>query len=70
MNFYNAIWKLCKERGEYILSVSKATGIPNSTIVNWSKGSLTIENAKRVADYFGLTLDELYELAEAADEQA
>ena len=34
-------------------------GFGNSTIRGWAKSSPTVEKLKAVADYFGVTIDEL-----------
>lgn len=41
--------------------VSKATGVPQSSLSDWSKGKSKpkYENMKRIADYFGVSVDYL-----------
>ncbi len=53
--------KLCNERGITPNRVSKDTGIPQTTLANWKKrrNLLNARAAKRIADYFGVTLQYL-----------
>lgn len=53
------ITKLCKEKKISIAKLERDTGISNGTIGRWEKSSPTVENLKKVADYFGCTIDEL-----------
>lgn len=41
--------------------VAKTTGIPQSTFTEWKKGKATpkVEKLIKLADFFGITLDEL-----------
>ncbi len=53
--------RLCKERNTTIFSLERELGIGNGTIGKW-KGrarSPRLETVKRIADYFGVTVDEL-----------
>lgn len=51
--------QLCKERGVSIARLERDLGIGNATIRNWNVSSPTVNKLKFVADYFGVTLDEL-----------
>lgn len=53
------IKRLCKERNTSIFALEKALGIGNGVIGKWSKSSPTVEKLAAVADYFGVTVDEL-----------
>lgn len=53
------ISKHCKTVGVSISSLEKACGLGNGTIGRWDTSSPTVENLKKVADYFGVTIDEL-----------
>lgn len=50
-----------KEKGIGIPTLSKKTGISRKTIANWADGQKpqNLEQVKLVADFFGLTIDEL-----------
>lgn len=52
---------LIKERGMTVVAVSSKTGIPLQTLHGWLAGVCPrrIWQVKIVAEYFGLTLDEL-----------
>lgn len=53
------IRKLCEKKGVSIWAVERATGIGNGVIARWENSSPRVENLKLVADYFGVTVDEL-----------
>lgn len=50
---------LCKEKGIPISGLERETGISNGTISRWGTSSPTVENALKVAEYFGITVDQL-----------
>lgn len=50
---------LCKEKGTTIRAVERDTGLGNGVIARWDTSSPRVENVKLVADYFGVTVDEL-----------
>ena len=54
---YNKIKKLCDERKIAISTVEKACGIGNATIRGWMNSSPTVDKLKKVADYFGVSID-------------
>lgn len=56
---------LCKERGVSISTLEKATKIGNGTIARWGESSPRVDNLKAVADYFGVTVNDL--IAQAQD---
>lgn len=54
--------ELRKERGETQRDVAIATGITEATISEIERGSRenpTIKNVKKIAEHFGVTVDEL-----------
>ena len=53
------ITRLCKEKGISIAKLERETDISNGTISKWGVRSPTVENARKVAEFFGVTLDEL-----------
>lgn len=53
------ITRLCKDKGISIAKLERETGISNGTISRWGTSSPTVENARKVADYFGVTVDSL-----------
>lgn len=56
---YKRIEAKCRERGISVSALEKAVGLGNATIKGWSLSSPKVENLKKVADYFGCTIDEL-----------
>lgn len=56
---YKNIIKLCKDRGISIAKLERETGLGNGTIGRWEKSSPNVDNAKKVADFFGVTVDSL-----------
>ena len=56
---YKNIVFLCKKKGISIAKLEKEAGIGNGTIGRWEKSSPNVDNLKKVADYFGVTLDSL-----------
>ncbi|WP_161844328.1 helix-turn-helix transcriptional regulator [Pseudoflavonifractor sp. 524-17] len=51
---------LCKERGVSLQEVGRSCGFGEKSIYAWGeKPPAAIERVKRVADYFGVTVDEL-----------
>ena len=56
---YKRIEEKCRERGISVSALEKTVGLGNATIKGWSESSPKVENLKKVADYFGCTIDEL-----------
>lgn len=54
---YEKIESLCKEQGVSISKVEKECNIGNATIRRWDKSSPRLDNLKKVADYFGVSVD-------------
>ena len=55
------ILKLCEAKGVSIFKLERETKIGNGTISRWDTSSPTVANLKKVADYFGVTMEELLE---------
>ena len=53
------ITRLCKEKNVSIARLERETGISNGTIARWGTSSPTVENVRKVAEYFGTTVDAL-----------
>ena len=60
------ISNLCAKNCIRIAKLEKTVGIGNGTIGRWEKTSPTVDNLKKVADYFGVTVNDL--LADVEDE--
>lgn len=56
---FTKIEALCKSRGVSIARLEKEVGLANATVRKWSQSSPTVDNLKKVADYFGCTVDDL-----------
>lgn len=58
---YSNFEKLLNEKDVRIADVSKATGIDKSTFSHWKAGKYTPkwDKLKKIADYFGVTVDDL-----------
>lgn len=56
---YEKINKICKSKGITVGKLEKDLAFSNATIRKWKTSSPSIENLKKVADYFGITVDEL-----------
>ena len=53
------IRQLAKERGLTIMQVEEKCDIGSRSIYNWDKNKPSVDKVKRVADFFGTTVDEL-----------
>lgn len=53
------ITRLCKESKVTIAKLERETGISNGTISRWGTSSPTVENVRKVAEFFGVTVDAL-----------
>lgn len=56
---YTNISNLCRDKGISIAKLERELGFGNSTVRGWANSSPTVEKLKAVADYFGVTVDEL-----------
>ena len=53
------ILQLCKVRKTSIARLEKEIGLGNGTISRWGTSSPTVENVRKVAEFFGVTVDQL-----------
>ncbi len=53
--------RLCKERNTSIFALERELGIGNGAIGKWKDGARSprVETVKKIADYFGVTVDDL-----------
>lgn len=58
---------MCRERGTNITELEKAVGIGTGSIYKWGKSSPSVKAAKLVADFFGITVDEMLSDQSARD---
>ena len=61
---YQNILRLCKDKSISIAKLERETGLGNGTIGRWEKSSPNVDNVKKIADYFGVTVDSLLKAAE------
>ena len=50
---------MCAKRGISTFVLERELGFGDGTIIKWKTASPTVGKLKRVADYFGVTVDEL-----------
>ncbi len=65
---YKNVVSLCKKAGISIARLEAETGIGNGTIGRWNTSSPSVERLKKVADFFGVTVDSLISDAPEAGE--
>ena len=53
------IKRKCAEVGICLAALERETGIGNGVIAKWKDGAPRVDTLKKVADYFGCTVDEL-----------
>lgn len=56
---YEKILQYCREKNISVKKLETETGLANGTIGKWKFSNPTVANAKLVADYLGITVDEL-----------
>ncbi len=56
---YEKIVELCRAKGISVPKLEAELGFGNATISKWKTSSPTIENLKKVAEYFHVSLDYL-----------
>lgn len=56
---YKKIVALCEKKGISIARLEKEIGLGNGTVARWANSSPSVDNAKKVADFFEVTLDYL-----------
>ena len=56
---YKKIAALCAAKGISIAKLERDLGFGNATIRSWETSSPTVDRAKKVAEYFAMTIDEL-----------
>lgn len=53
------IKRLCEKHNITIAALERETKIGNGVIARWGEGNPRVDLLKRVADYFGVTVDDL-----------
>lgn len=54
---YTRIKEMCEKKRISIYRLEKDLNFPASTIAKWKKSSPTVEKIKKVADYFGVSIE-------------
>ena len=57
--FYSNIRRICDERHITIAELERKAGLGNGVVRKWDNASPTLRTAIAVADYLGVTLDDL-----------
>lgn len=57
MNVYLVVKQLCEEKGVKLSDLEKDLGLGHRTIYNWNTCSPAIDKVKKVADYFGVSIN-------------
>ena len=58
---YQNILNLCKERNVSVAKLERECGLGNGTVGGWENGNPRVDKLKLVADFFGVTIDNLME---------
>lgn len=53
------VLRLCHEKEISVAKLEREIGLGNATISRWGTSSPTVENVRKVADYFDVTVDQL-----------
>ena len=56
---FENVQRLCADRHISIARLERESGLGNATVRGWVKSSPSLETLKKVADYFGVTIDSL-----------
>ena len=59
MTLLENISELCKSRRITFAELERSTGLGNGTVRRWNEMNPRVDKLKLVADFFGVTIDEL-----------
>ena len=59
MGIYDNVKRLCAANGKKVLELESELGFPRSSISKWNDNIPSVLKVKKVADYFGVAIDEL-----------
>lgn len=54
---FDKVVELCKERRISVSKLERECGLGNATIRGWKNSSPNLANLKKVADYFGVSIE-------------
>ena len=60
---YDAIKALCQKKGVTVGALEKELRFSNGLVSKWNESEPTVGNAKKVADFFAISLEELLSMA-------
>ena len=69
MGIYDNIRLLCRDKGRKISELETELGFPRSSIAKWNENIPSVLKVKKVADYFGVTMEELLSQKEPEKEK-
>lgn len=70
LTFYNRFLALCKQKKMSPSAVTRELGLNNSISTSWKRGAFPTSNTlQKLADYFGITIDDLLGLKPLADKE-
>ena len=67
---YTNILAICEARGIPIRKLERESGLGNGVVRRWDNGSADVWLVKAVADYLGVTVDELLREPEGTEKAA
>lgn len=56
---YEKVKELCDVRGISVTALEKELGLSNGSVSKWAVSTPRVDNAMKVASYFGVTIAEL-----------
>lgn len=65
---FEKVTTLCKNKKITIAKLERECAMGNGTVRGWKNSSPSVENLKKVADYFGITVDELLAMDKGSKE--
>ena len=57
MTLYDKVKEQATAKGKSIAAVEREAGIANGTIAGWKDGKPLVNTLKKVADYFGVSIE-------------
>lgn len=66
---FHKIQCLCMEKGTNISELERVLGFANATIRSWDRSDPRASNLKKVADYFGVSIDYLLKPDEGGENE-
>ncbi len=56
---YDNVKSICQKRGVSVWKMEHDLGFPNSSVRKWNENEPGIRKVKKVADYLGVTIEQL-----------